>query len=480
MVKYLKIFVKTILYGLLGIFLLIFATVLLLRAPVNQTLLANYLAPKVEKAIGYPVQMKGIQIKFFDELSIYGLEVKDPWGAKMIQIEQLDVNFSITHLFLQPGKPSLDYARLTRPNVQLIFEKKSGKMNIEEFIIRLDKWITGGVKTVKKGPSSIFTIPEAEVIDGAFSLDDQTRKNEATSRHFDISHFTLAKVYSKVKNFYLKNDTLGLQAIGLRTKDPLTGFDVKSLNTVFMISDHQMRFDQLDLRFNDSRVTKKFVVNYRDMNSMTRWITDVDMQADFDGALVKGEDLGRFVEAMYDYKGMYRLKGLLKGTVANLNLQKFELGFGDKSVLRGDFGFKGLPNVDKTEMDFTMRSSLFYPQDLGTYITKPAAENMVILGPVAFDGLFKGNNKVFRTAGKLKTGLGYVEADVKMNLQDSMAFSRYDGKIKLQKFKLGKFLGLESVLGTLDAEGNLKGSGFAKKSANIDFDGKVSEIYFNQ
>ena len=61
-----------------------------------------------------------------------------------------------------------------------------------------------------------------------------------------------------------------------------------------------------------------------------------------------------------------------------------------------------------------------------------------------------------------------------------MAFSRYDGKIKLQKFKLGKLLGLESVLGTLDAEGSLKGIGFAKKSANIDFDGKVSEIFFNK
>ena len=459
---------------------MIFASILLLRAPINQTLLANYLTPKVEKAIGYPVKMRGIQIKFFDEVSIYDLEVKDPWGAKMIQIEQLDVNFSISHLFLQPGKPSLDYARLTRPNVHLIFEKKSGKMNIEEFILRLENWISGGVKTVKKGPSAIFTIPEAEVIDGSFSLDDNTKKSEATRRHFDISHFTLAKVYSKVKNFYVKNDTLGLQAIGLRTKDPLTGFDVKSLNTVFMISDHQMRFDQLDLRFNDSHVTRKFVVNYRDMRSMTRWITDVDMQADFNGALVKGEDLVRFVEAMYEYKGMYRLKGALSGTVAKLNLKKFELGFGSKSVLKGDFGFKGLPNVDKTEMDFTMRSSLFYPEDLGTYITKSAAENMIILGPVAFDGLFKGNNRVFRTAGKLKTGLGYVEADVKMNLQDSMAFSRYDGNIKLQKFKLGKFLGMEPTLGTLDAEGHLKGSGFAKRSANIDFDGKISEIYFNQ
>lgn len=481
MVKYLKIFVKTILYGLLGLFLLIFAGILLLRAPINQTSLAHYLSPKVEKAIGYPVRMKGIQIKFFDELSITGLEVKDPWGAKMILIDQLDVNFSISHLFLQPGKPSLDYVRLTRPNVHLIFEKKSHKMNIEEFIIRLEKWISGGVKKAPiKGPASIFTIQEAEVIDGIFSLDDESIKSEAIRRHFDISHFTLAKINSKVKNFYLKNDTLGLQAIGLRTKDPLTGFDVKSLNTVFMISDHQMRFDQLDLRFNDSRVTRKFVVNYRDMSSMTRWITDVDMQADFNGALVKGGDLGRFVEAMYDYEGMYRLKGLLNGTVAKLNLKKFELGFGQKSVLRGDFGFKGLPNVGKTEMDFTMRSSLFYPQDLGTYITKSAAENMVVLGPVAFDGLFKGTSQVFRTAGKLKTGLGYVEADVKMNLQDSMAFSRYDGKIKLAKFQLGKFLGLEPTLGTLNAEGILKGSGFAKKSANIDFDGKVSEIYFNQ
>ena len=480
MVNYLKNFVKTILYGLVVIFLLIFAGILLLRAPINQTLLANYLTPKVEKAIGYPVKMKGIQIKFFDEVSIYELEVKDPWGAKMIQIDQLDVNFSISHLFLQPGKPSLDYARLTRPNVHLIFEKNSGKMNIEEFILRLENWISGGVKVPQKGQAPIFTIPDAEVIDGSFTLDDNTKKSEATRRHFDISHFTLGKVYSKVKNFYVKNDTLGLQAIGLRTKDPLTGFDVKSLNTIFMISDHQMRFDQLDLRFNDSRVTRKFVVNYRDMSSMTRWITDVDMQADFTSAVVKGEDLGRFVEAMYEYKGMYRLKGALRGTVAKLNLKKFELGFGVKSVLRGDFGFIGLPNVDKTEMDFTMRSSIFYPQDLGTYITKSAAENMVILGPVAFDGLFKGNNKVFRTAGKLKTGLGYVEADVKMNLKDSMAFSRYDGKIKLQKFKLGKLLGMEPVLGTLDAEGNLKGSGFAKKSANIDFDGKVSEIYFNQ
>ena len=62
MVKYLKIFAKSILYGLVGIFLLIFTFILLLRAPSNQTLLAQYFSPKIEKAIGYPLTLKGIQI----------------------------------------------------------------------------------------------------------------------------------------------------------------------------------------------------------------------------------------------------------------------------------------------------------------------------------------------------------------------------------------------------------------------------------
>ena len=95
MVKYLKILAKSVLYGLLGFFLLVFTCILLLRAPANQTLLAQDFSPKIEKAIGYPLTLQGIQIKFFDELSLKGLRVKDPWGKEMIYIEKLDINFSI-------------------------------------------------------------------------------------------------------------------------------------------------------------------------------------------------------------------------------------------------------------------------------------------------------------------------------------------------------------------------------------------------
>ena len=128
MVKYLKLLAKSILYGLVGIFLLFFSIILLLRAPSNQIRLANYFAPKIGKAIGYPLTLEGIQLKFFDEISFWGLRVKDPWGKDMIYIEKLDINFSVSDLFLHGSKPSMEYAQLIRPRVHLILEKKSGKM----------------------------------------------------------------------------------------------------------------------------------------------------------------------------------------------------------------------------------------------------------------------------------------------------------------------------------------------------------------
>ena len=127
MVKYLKILAKSVLYGLVGIFLLIFTFILLLRAPANQMLLANYFKPIIQRELGYPVEIKGIQVKFFDELSISGLQIHDPWGKEMIYIEHLDVNFSISDLFLGGNQPTLDYARLLRPRVHLVLEKKGSK-----------------------------------------------------------------------------------------------------------------------------------------------------------------------------------------------------------------------------------------------------------------------------------------------------------------------------------------------------------------
>jgi hypothetical protein len=343
MVKYLKILAKSVLYGLLGFFLLVFTFILLLRSPANQTLLAQYFSPKIEKAIGYPLTLQGIQIKFFDELSLKGLRVQDPWGKEMIYIEKLDINFSVSDLFLQPGRPTMDYARLYQPRVHLVLEKTHGTVNLNHFIDQIIKWVNRNSTGPQTG-SSVFVIKEAEVVDGTFSLDDEQVKNTASPQHFDLSHFEIAHINSKVQQFYTKGDTIGLRTIGFNAIAPQTNLRIKRLDTQFMISDKQMRFDQLGLRINDSWISDRFVVNYKKIDDLTQWITRANMQAHLVNSRLSSEDVSKFIEAMKPYKGIYRLNGLLAGTVNNLNLRQFALGFGQLER-KGVFAIQDLGSV---------------------------------------------------------------------------------------------------------------------------------------
>lgn len=478
MLKFIKILAKTFLYSLVIVFFLLFGITVLLKAPANQTLLARYFSPKIEQSIGYPLTFERIQFKFFDELSLWNVQVKDPWGKEMIKIEQLDVNFNLSDLLMHGNKPTMEFARLVKPRVHLIFDKKDGKMNMDEFIVRLTNWLSNP-NTPSTSPSALFKIKEVDVQNGQFLLDDDQVKNESSPKNFDISHFSLVQINSKVHNFYVFGDTIALQTEGFRAIDPMTKFKVHRLDTKFLICEKQMRFDQVSLFFNQSWIGNKVTMDYKNFKSLKDWNRNVFMRADFKGAKVSGEDLGRFVNAMYEYPGIYRLQGKLAGTVAQLALHKFSLGFGQKSVLRGDFSFKGLPKIDQTVMKFSMGSSVFQPNDLAIFISAAAAQKMKIVGPVNFTGNFSGTNKDFTTSGILRTGLGIIDAKVKMSLKDSMSISAYDGNLNLKKFKLGKLLDLQNYLGTIDLNGHIKGTGFSNKSAKVDFDGLISEINFH-
>lgn len=479
MIKFVKIVAKTCLYTLVMVFFLLFGITLLLKAPSNQTLLARYFSPKIEQSIGYPLTFERIQFKFFDELTLWNLQVKDPWGKQMIKIEQIDVNFNLSDLFLRGNKPTMEFARLVQPRVHLIFDKKEGKMNMDEFIVRLTNWLSNP-NTPKNAPSALFKIKEVDVVNGQFLLDDEQVKNTSSPKNFDISHFSIININSKVQNFWVYGDTVALQTVGFRALEPLTKFRVKRLDTKFLICEKQMRFDNLSLFFNQSWLGNKVTMNYKNFQAMKDWNRNVFMRANFKNAKIQGEDLGRFVNAMYDYPGRYVLQGNLTGSVAKLRLQNFALGFGKSSLLKGDFGFVGLPTIPKTQMSFRMKNSVFHPNDLAIFISKPAADKMKILGPVNFQGSFDGTNKNFVTEGVLLTGLGRLEAKVNMALKDSMALSAYNGKVNLRKFKLGKLFDLEEYLGTIDLNGNVKGTGFSAKSAKVDFDGNISEINFHQ
>jgi hypothetical protein len=486
-VKIFKILVKTILYSIIGVLLLAVLLVFAGRNPYVQTRLAQHYAPIISQKLGYPIEIDKLTLRFMDKATLEGVRVKDYQGHQMIDIQKIDVDFDAGRLLNltvpllgvegDSTKTRLDYVRLYRPVIKLVTDKK-GDLNIDEFIRRINK-LTASPTPKKKSTPTPFIITEAEIVDGILSMDDEAEKRMNDRRSFDHYHFKLDDLNAQLKDFTLIRDTVSFQTV-LRAYDKFSDFKIKTLRTNFLISDTQMRFDDLLLRVNNTVIRNKIKMSFKSQRDFKYWNSRVRMQADFDSTVVFSDDIGRIVNSMYEFKDVYYLNGNFDGTVNEFKLKNFDLYFGKKSKLKGDFAFKGLPSIPKTFMDLKMRKSYVQVADLEKYIGKSTTKTLEKFGHVMFDGTFVGTTSNFKTTGLMESELGKVDVDLTMGLKPNSANSTYDGTLKLDNFKLGKLVEDAGELGDLTLSGKVKGTGLSIKDAVLDFDGTVKQIAYNK
>lgn len=472
-----KFLTKSVLYTIVGVLLLVVMLVAGLRSSYVQTRLAQHYAPILSKALGYPIEIDKVTIRFFDEARLEGVRIKDYQGIQMIDIEKIDVDFQLKNLLQDSLQTQLDYVRLYRPNVKVVMDK-NGDMNLDEFIRRINKLTASPTPNPTSKPTP-FIIKQADIVNGIFSMDDQAEKPMHDKRSFDHYHFTFHELNAHLADFTLIRNTVALK-INLSAYDRSSNTRIKKLKTTFLICDRQMRFDDLVLKLNNTVIRNQITMSYRSQKDFKDWNELVFMHANFDSSVVYSNDLGRFVNDMYDFKDVYYLNGNFEGTVHQFNLKKFDLYFGKNSKLHGDFAFKGLPSIPKTQMDLRMRKSTVQVTDLIPYIGKATVKNIEKFGHIRFDGTFNGTTSTFKTAGLLASDLGKANVDVAMALHDHSAHSSYKGQVTLERFKLGELITDAGDLGDLTLSGKIEGKGFSIKTASLNFDGVIKQVNFNR
>ena len=488
LLKISKILTKLVLYSIVGLLLIAVLVVFFGRNSYVQTRLAQYYAPKISAKLGYPIEIDKVTLRFMDEATLEGVRVRDYQGTQMLNIERLDVNLDAGRLLNltvpllgfkgDSTKTRLDYVRLYHPIVRIVTDKK-GDVNIDEFIRRINKLLASPTPKPKNSKPTPFIITEADIVGGILVMDDETEKPLNDSKSFDQYHFKLDDLNAHLNDFTLIRDTVSFKTT-LRAYDKSSDFKIKTLKTNFLISDTQMRFDDLLLRVNNTVIRNKITMSFNSQKDFKYWNSKVRMQADFDSSVVFTNDIARIVNDMYQYKDVYYLNGKFDGTVNDFKLQNFDLYFGKKSKLKGDFSFKGLPNIPKTFMDLKMRKSYVQVSDLEKYIGKDVVKTLDKFGHVMFDGTFKGTTSNFKTTGLMESELGKVDVDLAMMLKPNSANSSYDGSLKLDNFKLSNLLEDAESFGDLTLSGKVKGQGLSIKNAVLDFDGTINQFTYNK
>jgi hypothetical protein len=321
-----------------------------------------------------------------------------------------------------------------------------------------------------------LSINELNISNGSFKSDVETSREAYTS--FDGQHILFSRINGSFKALEVRQDSLtGTVALSARER---SGFEIKKMNARMRLHPEGMEFFDLDLRTNRSHLHNSFAIRYNSFYDMSQFVSKVRMEATFDDAVLNSDDIAYFAPAVKSWNKKIILSGVIKGTVDNLNAKDITIQAGKDTYLNGNISLAGLPDINRTYIDFEANDFRTIYSDAVSFI--PQLRNISqprldLLQYLRFKGNFTGFVTDFVTYGTLQTKLGTVVTDLNMKLPVGKVAS-YSGSVKSSGFHVGLFLD-NSQFGNASFEGKINGSGLSAGNLNSKLDGTVHLLEFN-
>jgi hypothetical protein len=480
---------KRILWYIVNTLFILFVVVILLaemislgvQFPVIQTALVEYITKQASVELQHPTTIGRVNIKWFNAVSLENVKILDRQGRPMIEVKRLDVNHDFWSLIWGKDKKTfgtyLDEATLYRPSVWLVKNPKTGDLNLDDFIARIEELTANPDAPGVKDQNVPFYIRKVHLIDGSFRWDDP-REKRMTGKVFDYNHFTLKDINGEGKNFMVLGDSIALNIRKLRTFDKQTNLTVKELDTRFLYCRTKIELADLYTRIGNSVIGNYISFNYDSPAAFGDFNQNVLMRAHIDSSRVRSEDLGWFADYLFTLDETWRVHGDFVGTVNNFKLTKTDLQFGKNSRLRGDLAFKGVTEFETSVMNFAFNNTRVDAADLYQYYPEKKFNDLVQkFGVVDFSGKYNGTIDRFKLNGDFKSALGQVNVkELEMNL--ALPVPTYVADIKTQNFELGKLLE-DDDFSQIDLNGKIRGKGFSVKNASLDLDSHLPRFSYN-
>lgn len=314
------------------------------------------------------------------------------------------------------------------------------------------------------------------VKNGAISIHGNEKKAD---NYFDGSHLLITKVNGKFINTVLIKDTLRSD-VEISAKER-SGLELKKLKAKYRVTPQIMEFAKMDLQTNKSRLGDYYAMKYKAFNDdFSDYINKVVMEARFKDAKISSDDIAFFAPELSSWKKEVLLSGNGKGTVANFNVNNFFAKAGNTTYISGNLAMKGLPDIYRTQIDFTNGVLKTNYNDV-TVFAPPVKDvqipDLAALGDILFRGNFKGSIINFNTSGNISTAIGAVTANVSLQLPKNKD-ATYTGAVTTTQFNIGKFLHYD-LLGLVDFDGKISGNNFSIDKLKTTIQGNISSLNFN-
>jgi hypothetical protein len=399
---------------------------------------------------------------------------KDEWYGR-------DMTANITHLDMDADEINLEKKKLFIHELELkaplmsIYDyqgnrpsrpkkkRKSQKINTEGLKWNIDDWD--------------ILVHNIKISNGTFRNDVQT--NRAPLPYFDGQHFEFSSINASIKDISWQKDTIS-GVLNFSTRER-SGLDIKAVYADLKMHPEGMLFQNLAIITPHSRLGNSFAMRYYEFQKdMEDFLQSVRLEGTFNNSTLSSKDIAYFAPELKGLDRSVKLNGLVTGTITDLSAKGFTLSYGTRTKLDGDIRMQGLPDIDKTLIDFRANDFHTTYADAVSFVpalAKIEQPRLKELGYIQFKGDFNGYPDDFSIKGILGSALGALKTDLHMKLPEKTQ-ATYDGRIATSGFDLGTLLG-SAQLGKLSFNGSLRGKGFDPATASADINGDVGSFHFN-
>lgn len=440
---------------------------ILLSIPTVQTKIGKYYTDKINEDFGTNLSIKKVDLSFLGSVNLKGVEIKDHHKDTMIYVEKLttsiinakrilDKEVFLNDIYLDGAYYYMKtYKGEENDNMGIFidsFDDGTPKDSLNPFILKTSNVYVNNLN---------FRVTNANKVDSV-----NYAANNAGGNLQDLS-IVGTNFSSKIRGLYF-NDKYGL--------------DVTNLTTDFSYSETAMHFENTTLQTENTNIKADIDFLYK-KEDLSDFVNKVQIKARFNESEVAVQDVKNFYDEL-NGNDILSLQVNLNGTLNNFELKNL-ISSSEKGLkIQGDLYFV---NAVSRERGFVFEGDLVNLtatyRELRNILPNVLGKNL----PTEFGkiGKFNLNGKVKVTPDQIQTDInvnsqiGALKTDLQISNIDNIDYAKYDGKIQLKNFNIGKFFN-NPLFGKVSLKGDVNGSGFKLDNISTSFVGKVSEFGFKQ
>ncbi|MFC3417610.1 translocation/assembly module TamB domain-containing protein [Algoriphagus hitonicola] len=455
------------LWGIATLFLTIILIAGLLQTETVQNWAIDQITGYLNKNSDFKTRIDRVAINWWDAISISQLEIKDHQDSTMIFAESAFIDFEVNSLLSGSG-PKLDEVRIEEATIQLLTHSGDSAMNINRWIKELSS-LFGSSNSSGGGR---FSIGKLELRESAFTLANYNADTIPTG--LDYNHMRFREIEASASDFYVEGDEIGIDIELLAGIESNSGLEIKEFTTDLTYNSELLEFDQLNLITNKSSIKNFLRLEYASAAAFSDFINKVVVIADFDETSIGLQDLRFFVPDLPDIEDNIVLSGKVSGPLSDIRSEELLIRLGRRTEIFGAFRVDGLPDVENTYLNLSLKNSTIQAQDLAPYLSEDIQKEIRKLNIIRLNADFAGLPTRFTTNGEFRTSIGDLEGRVNYDLKDGV--NQIVSKVVIRELDLGVLIDNPELLQRLSLEGNVNITGNNRDNLLLDLDAKIAHI----